>query len=263
MTELPAVSDLPSLHAWFASYCDSFRTTEANDQQNYDLKQLHTEKVCAAARRIAQGGNAKRLKLAEAAAVCHDLGRFPQYRDYRTFKDADSVNHATLSAQVAEERGILAFLSPEERKMVLTAVRLHNLYQVPAGLPAESAELLTIVRDADKIDIWRVFADYFSAPLEKRPSAATLGFPDLPGCSAEVLAAVAAGRMAQLAAVKRLNDFKLLQLSWVYDINHLNSFRLIKESGALERLAALLPEDPAVGEVVRIALGYVEQRLQV
>jgi hypothetical protein len=67
--------------------------------------------------------------------------------------------------------------------------------------------------------------------------------------------------MVQLATVKGINDFKLLQLSWVYDINHLNSFRLIRESGVLERLAALLPEEPAVGEVVRVALGYVEQRL--
>ena len=261
MTDTAAVPDLAPLHAWFVSYCESFRSADADLQRNYDLKELHTRNVCAAARRIAQGESPRRLMLVEVAALCHDLGRFPQFRDFGTFKDSESLNHAHLSAQILEQNGLLGFLPESERNSVLAAVRLHNVYQVPAGLPAESEELLRLLRDADKIDIWRVFLEYFQTPEHERPSGATLGYPDIPGYSPEVLAALDAGKMVQLSSMKSVNDFKLLQLSWIYDINCRNSFRLVQEVGVLERYAALLPAEETIQAIVARLHGYLEQNL--
>ena len=253
--------DLAALRAWFASYCQSFHSTDADLLRNFALKELHTSNVCEVARVIAQGGSPRRLMLAEVAALCHDLGRFPQFRDFRTFKDSDSLNHAHLSAQILQENHLLDFLSETERKSVEIAVRLHNLYQVPSGLAPEAEDLLRLVRDADKIDIWRIFIEYFHAPEEERASGAGLGFPDLPICSPDVLAQVNAGNMVQLSTLKTLHDFKLLQLSWVYDINFPNSLRLIKERGVLEQLAATLPHEEAVLDVVFRVQSYLERRL--
>jgi len=199
--------------------------------------------------------------LAEVAAQCHDLGRFPQFREFRTFKDSESVNHAHLSGRIMVQHSLLDFLPKPERDSVLLAVRLHNAFEVPEGLPPGAEDLLRLVRDADKLDIWRIFIEYFYAPEEERASGAGLGFPDLPGCSPEVLAAVGAGRMVQLSALKSLNDFKLLQLSWVYDINFLSTLGLIKERRVLERLAATLPGEEAVLAVLNRVQGYLEQRL--
>ena len=260
MTEA-ARGGLAPLHAWFDSYCASFATEDAERQRNFDLKELHTRNVCAAARLIAQGGGARRLLLAEVVALCHDLGRFPQYRDYGTFKDSDSINHAQLSAEILKESGLLDFLPPDERQSVVTAVRLHNVYRLPAGLPAEAADLLRVVRDADKVDIWRVFIEYFAAPEGERASAAALGFPDLPLCSPQVLATLGAGEMVRLSVLETLNDFKLLQLSWVYDINFQSTLRLIKERGVLEQLAATLPKEEAVLHVLARVQGYLESRV--
>jgi len=253
--------DLTSLKEWFASYCRSFRNADADLQRNFDLKELHTRNVCEAARLIAQGGGERRLMLAEVTALCHDLGRFPQYQEFRTFKDSESVNHAHLSARILKQCSLLDFLPQAERGSVLVAVRLHNAYQLPPGLPPETEDLLRIVRDADKLDIWRVFIEYFHAPASERASAAGLGFPDLPVCSPEVLAAVGAGRMVHLSKLKSLNDFKLLQLSWVYDINFPSTLRLIKERGVLERLAATLPREAAVLAVLDRVLSYLDLRL--
>ena len=261
MTDASSVPDLAALHDWFASYCASFRSADPEMQRNFDLKELHTRNVCEAAHLIAQGGGARRLMLAEAAALCHDLGRFPQYRDFRTFMDKDSLNHAHLSAQILKQGALLDFLPKDERSAVICAVRLHNAFQVPPGLPPEADNLLRIVRDADKIDIWRIFIEYFHAPEGERASGAGLGFPDLPVCSPEVLAAVGAGEMVQLSSLKNLNDFKLLQLSWVYDINFLSTLRLVKERGVLERLAATLPEDEPVLDVLARVQSYLERRL--
>jgi HD superfamily phosphohydrolase YqeK len=261
MTEAAPVTDLASLEAWFGSYCASFRSADAEVQRNFDLKEVHTRNVCEAARLIAQGGGERRLMLAQVAALCHDLGRFPQYQEYRTFLDRESINHARLSAQILKQSSLLAFLPKSEQDSVYFAVKLHNVFEVPQGLPAETEDLLHLVRDADKLDIWRVFIEYFFAPEEERASAVGLGFPDLPHCSPEVLAAVAAGQMVELTMLKSLHDFKLLQLSWVYDINFLSTLRLIKERGVLDQLAATLPSDAAVLAVLEQVRSYLELRL--
>ena len=262
MTDPESLPDLAPLRAWFASYCASFRTSDPNLQRNFDLKELHTRNVCQAALLIARGGGARRLMLAEVAALCHDLGRFPQFRDFGTFKDSDSINHAHLSAQILSQNNLLYFLPGHERDAVVLAVRLHNAFQVPAGLAPETEELLRVLRDADKLDIWRVFIEYFHAPEEERASGAGLGFPDLPFCSPEVLAAVGARQMVQLSSMKTLNDFKMLQLSWLYDINFPSTLRLIKERGVLEQLAATLPREQAVLEAVARVRDYLEGRLE-
>jgi len=261
MPDAASLPELAPLRAWFASYCDSFRSPDADLQRNFDLKQLHTHNVCEAALLIAKGGDPRRLLLAEVAALCHDLGRFPQFRDFRTFKDSASLNHAHLSARILKQTGLLSFLPEEERDCVLVAVRLHNAFEVPRGLAPGTEDLLRVVRDADKLDIWRVFIDYFHAPQDERASGAGLGFPDLPVCSPEVLEAVRAGRMVQLSTMKSLNDFKLLQLSWLYDINFPSTLRLIRERGVLERLAATLPRDEAVLDVLARMRDYLERRL--
>ena len=261
MPEARAVSDLAPLHAWFAAYCRSFRVADADVQRNYDLKDLHTGNVCEAAAAIARDWSPRRRMLGEVAALCHDLGRFPQYRDFGTFKDSESVNHARLSAEIMQGSDHLGFLSASERDSVITAVRLHNVYQIPDGLAAETEGVLRLVRDADKLDIWRIFIEYFRTPPGERPSGAGLGFPDLPTCSPEVLATVMAGSMVQLSTLKSLNDFKLLQLSWVYDLNFPETFRLVKERGVLEGLAETLPGDGAVLEVLDRVRGHLDGRL--
>jgi hypothetical protein len=261
MTDAASVSDLASLRDWFTSYCGSFRSTDAELQRNFDLKEVHTHNVCEAARMISEGGGERRQMLAQVAALCHDLGRFPQYREFRTFLDSSSINHAALSARILQQTSLLDFLPKPERDCVHFAVRLHNVFAIPKGLAPETEDLLRLVRDADKLDIWRVFIEYFFAPEEERASGAGLGFPDRPECSPEVLAAVAAGEVVQLTMLKSLHDFKLLQLSWVYDINFESTLRLVRERGILQGLAATLPEAPEVLAVLQQVQGYLEQRL--
>ncbi|GFO64918.1 HD domain-containing protein [Geomonas paludis] len=262
MSDGVSLPDLTPLRDWFSSYCNSFRTADLEVQRNFDLKQEHTRNVCRDALLIAQGMGPRFEMLAEVAALCHDLGRFPQFRDYHTFKDSDSLNHAHLSAQVMKQHHLLDFLTDQERGCIEVAVRMHNAFQVPEGLPALTADLLRLLRDADKLDIWRVFTEYFNAPEAERASGAGLGFPDLPGCSAEPLAAVSAGNMVQLSTLKSLNDFKLLQVSWIYDINFAATFRLIRQRSVLEQFRAMLPRDREVLDVLAQVGRYLDEKLR-
>jgi hypothetical protein len=257
-------ADFARLQEWFATYCQPFYSGIAADDRNIALKEEHTSRVCANMEVMAHslGLDDNDRYLAASVALFHDVGRFEQYRRYRTFKDSDSVNHAAFGAQVLADTGALRALPGDERRLIGQAVTLHNVFNLPAALDERLALFVRLIRDADKLDIWRVFIEYYAQSEEERASAVTLGFPDLPSSSSAILAAVSGGRMANLSQVVTLNDFKLLQLSWVYDLNFPVSFALAHERGYLRQLAANLPQDEGVRQAVATAAAFLHRRLR-
>ncbi len=250
------------MQEWFTGYCRGFYSDNEPDNRNYRLKEEHTEQVCARMRQLTAGEGLPeedRL-LAEAVALFHDVGRFEQYRRFRTFKDSISVNHAALSVSVLQQEGLLASLTGREGELISRAVGLHNAFLVPADLTAEARRFVTLVRDADKLDIWRLFTEQFALPPEERPSALSLGIPETAGYSAEVLASIRRGEMVRLASVSSLNDFKLLQLSWLYDLNFPTSYRLVAEADYIGRLGALLPATGEIAAIIAQLRYHVQER---
>lgn len=258
-------AELSALKTWFADYCRSFYSADADEQRNIYLKELHTSNVCDNIISIARDEllNEEQQLLAEVIALFHDVGRFPQYRQYKTFKDSDSTNHAALGAKVLRENNVLARFPKDDQDTIIQAVRLHNVFAIPAKLSADGELFLKLIRDADKLDIWRVFIEYYALPEAERASAVGLGFPDLPVCSDEVLACLEDGRMVNLSMLKTLNDFKLLQLSWVFDLNFAASFRLLKERDYIGNIAATLPTNARIDALAKRLREHVEERLAV
>jgi putative nucleotidyltransferase with HDIG domain len=255
--------ELTLLKKWFTGYCASFSTVVREDRQNITVKQHHTEEVCTNALLIGRslGMNGENLLLAEAIALLHDVGRFPQYQRYKTFDDSISVNHATLGAQVILEKNVLGTLSKDQRDLIVHAVTLHNVYSLPEKLDDRNMLFAKQIRDADKLDIWRVFVDYFDQEHDGRATAVGLGLPDVPDYSPGILACLARGVMANKSDLRTLNDFKLLQLTWLYDLNFVASLRIVLERGYIDKLARVLPDVREINDAVDFARAYVDKRL--
>lgn len=248
----------------FNQYCRSFYSPSAEDQKNILLKQEHTSKVCENMAMISGDvfSDGRLRTVAQAVALCHDIGRFPQYKTYRTFKDSESVNHAALGAAVLLQEDFLAEVEAKDRDIIVSAVRFHNVFSIPPNISPEVLPFLKLVRDADKLDIWRVFIEYFEAPPAERASAAGLGFADAPECTREVVDQILLGRMVQLSTVRTLHDFKLLQLSWVFDLNYPSSFRLVAERGYISQLAQTLPVSAGVDAAVSFLNEFLQRCLK-
>ena len=107
-----------------------------------------------------------------------------------------------------------------------------------------------MIRDADKLDIWRVFAEYYEKDPSERESAASLGLPDRPEYSDNVLSCLAEKRLARLSDLKTLIDFGIMQLAWVYDLNFAVSFRLALERGHVDRIISMLPRTEDISRAV-------------
>ena len=249
-------SDLQQLQQWFNRYVATFEDLDPEGLRNIHLKQEHTLRVVACMESLASGEGLSETDtlLACAVALLHDVGRFPQYRRWRTFRDSDSDNHARLSLEVIRSEKLLQHLSDQERLLIEEAVRFHNLLELPDQFASPTELFIRLIRDADKLDIWRVFLEYYQLPEDKRASAVGLGFPDLPEVTPACLAALANGQIVKLDQAKVLNDFKLLQISWVYDLNFATTKRLLLEREYLPKLAATLPDTTSVCQAVERAV---------
>lgn len=248
---------LDALYSWFDGYVEPFLETDAEGSRNIQLKIEHTRKVCEAMAELSAGERLteNEARIAAAVALLHDVGRFPQYRRWRTFRDSDSDNHARLAVEVIREQRLLSGLDPAEQLLIEEAVRFHNLLEPPATATSPTRRFINLIRDADKLDIWRVFVELLAQPPEERASAATLGLPDIAGTISDAcIAALDAGSVVRLDTASCFNDFKLLQISWVYDLTCNTARRMLRERGYIETLAASLPQRHDITEAVSKAL---------
>lgn len=254
-------NDLEPLKTWFGAYCRGFYSDSEADNRNYSLKQIHTHNVRDNMNLLTEslGLEPRERTLAETIALFHDVGRFEQYRRYSTFRDDISTNHAILGVRVLHENGVLAGLPLEERRAIFRAVSLHNVFRLPFTIGERDLLHARLIRDADKLDIWRIFVEFYGQAEGDRASAVGLGFSDTPGCSRMVLDCLAKGEMVHLSMLNNLNDFKLLQLSWIFDLNFPASFRLALDRGLIDGISMTLSQDrdveKAIGLVRECAAG--------
>lgn len=237
--------------AWFEDHVRSFLTGDAQDDAHIELKRDHSFKVLAEARAITPTLDLPPglERAAHLAALYHDAGRFPQYRTYRTFKDAQSANHAHLGVRSLRGRAALLDLDPATRALVLGAVVMHNRRELPVGISDELALVTRVVRDSDKLDIIRIMLDHLR-PGGKESDVVMLHVEDDPErYTAAIVAQIESGRIGDYALMRYRNDFTLLLLSWVFDLSFRASRRMFLERGHLDELCGLLPRTP---ELTRI-----------
>lgn len=254
--------DLDIFKAWFTRYSQTFYTNDAEDNKNIELKVRHTSFVCENAVLVAKEEHLSDndLMLAETAALFHDLGRFLQYSRYKTFRDSISVNHGRFGAEILDKENILKNVPLNERQLITNTVRFHNSFEVPSFEDYQNILFLKLIRDADKLDIWRIFSEYYEDTEVEKASAVGLGLPDLPDYSKTVLACLYEKKLAGLSGLKTLNDFKLMQLSWVYDLNFRHSFRLLAERGYINRIATALPQTEEIAGAVSVIKMFVHEK---
>ncbi|OGV57063.1 MAG: hypothetical protein A2X49_06990 [Lentisphaerae bacterium GWF2_52_8] len=251
------------LKEWFNLYTQAFRKSPLQERHPIEIKWKHSFEVCGLCADFARGIGLppEKVNLAEAAGLCHDVGRFEQYTRYGTFMDQKSENHAILAVKILRDTHALSHIPQDEAESLLLAVENHNKAILPR-LPGDASVVCRILRDADKLDIWRILEEYYRDRENgiENPSV-ELELPEIPGLSAEICAALLEGRCAEYRHMRSSNDFKLLQIAWIYDLNFIPSFLLLREKRYLDTLRLRLPSTPVVDRIHREASNYLEERL--
>jgi hypothetical protein len=236
---------LPELRNRFEQYVKRFVSPDPNIQAALDLKHAHTHRVCENILAIGEheGLRDEDLHMAEATALLHDIGRFEQFKRYKTFSDVRSENHALLGVRVIRENAILKGVDSQIARTIIRAVECHNRAALPSRENGRDLFFMKLLRDADKVDIWRVVSDYYGDARHERNPTIELNLPDTPDISDAVYRSLLKGEIVQMKDLGTLNDFKLLQLGWIYDVNFRRTFQIVKEKGYLEQIRKALPPD--------------------
>lgn len=257
MTEL-----LHEMHRWMNDYMRSFRTDDPDVMCGIRLKEIHTGYVTTNARALARhlGCTAHDMALAEIIGLFHDVGRFRQYAVYQTFNDAASEDHAELGLKVlAEDVDFLERLTPEDADVVRFAIKYHNKKEIPPTKERRKAFFAKLIRDADKLDIYRVLLPFLTPDgAEKAPNfvpsdAAQEVSPDF-------VADFAAGRQADYYRLSTHGDRKIVRLMWIYDINFVWTLRRIVERGYVDAFIDSIPAQEGIAAGVARMRSYIEQR---
>ncbi|MFN2267186.1 MAG: HD domain-containing protein [Desulfonatronovibrio sp.] len=235
------MNDYERFKAFFDDYVHKFIQSAGNDT-NLILKKDHSYQVAEQARLIAESEDfpGGLVFLCRLAGLFHDIGRFEQYRQYKTFKDSESVNHAGLGFRIITAESVFDSLSKDQKKNLRLAVLFHSRNKIPLGLPSATASLCNVLRDADKLDIYHIMLSHLT-PEKAANEVVTLGLDKEDLISPEILDQVSQGRLCQYSAMRYENDFKLLLCSWVYDLNYDYSREFVIKNKFLDQLFELLP----------------------
>ncbi|MBR3880753.1 MAG: HD domain-containing protein [Mailhella sp.] len=265
-------TDLDEYERRFIAYTAEF--DDVPDAAPLRLKVEHTFRVYDHAKRIVASletleaphrqwvGDTAACRAAVLAALFHDCGRFPQFKHFRTFLDAASVNHAVLSFQTMRDRAFLQREGAEVRGLAHCAVLLHNRYSLSPKLNERARFVTEVVRDADKLDIFRIMVSYLTSALPEK-DAVLLHVKDEPEkWSPTVVDDVLNDRIARYSDLRYINDFRLLLGTWMDELRFPVTRKALADSGLMDNVLEQLPDTPELRpalDVLRVKLAQCRE----
>lgn len=166
--------------------------------------------------------------LASFIALVHDIARFKQWTEYKTFDDDKSFDHGNEGEKILFDEGLIKKfnVSKDDYDVIRAAVRNHNKFMIEDGLNERELLHSKIVRDADKIDILYAFSTNRLLEIEEDDEA---------GISDEIREDFMNHKSSLRTKVKNKNDRLLTLIALVYDLNYDYSFQRIKDEKYIEK----------------------------
>lgn len=223
----------------FKKYTDNYDTSD----EKIKLKVDHTYRVAALSERIARslGLGDDDTNLAWLIGMLHDIGRFEQLKNYGTFSDAESIDHAHYGVELLFEDGFIEkFVSENSELDILrTAIWNHSAYRVEEGLSDRVKMFCNIIRDADKIDILKVNYD---VTLEVIYDVTTEELKNS-GVTDEVMKAFMEHHAVLRSLKKTPIDNLVGHAALVFELVYNESFKIVKEQGYIEKMLSYVSDN--------------------
>jgi len=256
---------LEKLKIWFCDYVKSFYGDDAYVNANLKRKEDHTRRICGEMLYLAKelGLDESQSRLAEAIALLHDVGRFSQFVKYRTYNDAKSTNHSLIALDELKRTRVLESLDASEREIIEKSILWHGEKELPEGLDGDLLRYARMIRDADKVDIFYTVTSFY-VDYAKNPDRVRLieiEVPDTPEYTQAIVERILRRERIDYRELETMNDMKLLQLAWVYDINFVPMLKRIKQRKYVETILEYLPKDELIAKVREKITGYIKQRI--
>lgn len=267
------------------AFAEYVRNYDPSDEK-IKLKIDHTYRVAGLCQRIAEslGLSEPDVDIAWLLVMLHDIGRFEQIRRFGTFNDAQSVDHAEFGADLLFKEGLIRkfaegyyeeceLAEPENQEdeqiiknnehhnkdtgLLEMAIRQHNKYRVKEDLTERQRMFCDILRDADKVDIFKVNADI---PMEIIYDVTTEELKN--GIITKEVLESFYKKETVLKSVRRSAvDHIVGHISLLFELVYKESYRQAKEQGYVYKLLDFKSDVPEVNAEFDDMRKYVDEFL--
>ena len=165
-------------------------------------------------------------------ALFHDLGRFEQIKRHNTFNDTISFDHAQFGCNLLLNQNQLDEFTEEEKNIILKAVFNHNKTSIEKNLTERQLFHSKIIRDMDKLDIYRVYFKYYDKPGEK-----------ILNIKPKLYNTIINNKHINYDDVKENIDYVLIKISWVSDFNFEYTKNKVIEYNYINKLFDKIKDD--------------------
>lgn len=202
------------------------------------LKVKHIYRVVDNSEIIAKnlGLDEEKIQLAKLIGLLHDIGRFEQIRKYNTFMDSKSVNHAEegIKDLYKDNKKLLRKFIIDDKydDIIYKAIINHNKLEIDKDLSDEERLFVNIIRDADKVDIFKVVT---TDKLENTTSFENIDIPNYI-ISNEIYNEFNQEKLVQYKNINNCLDYMVAWTAYIYDINYAESLKIIKENNYIDKI---------------------------
>ncbi len=267
------------------AFAEYVRNYDPSDEK-IKLKIDHTYRVAGLCQRIAEslGLSEPDVDIAWLLGMLHDIGRFEQIRRFGTFNDVQSVDHAEFGAALLFKEGLirkfaegyyeeceLARSGNEEAEQMIKnnehhnkdtgllemAIRQHNKYRVKEDLTERQRMFCDILRDADKVDIFKVNADI---PMEIIYDVTTEELKN-GVITKEVLESFYKKETVLKSVRRSAVDHIVGYISLLFELVYKESYRQAREQGYVYKLLDFKSDVPEVNAEFDDMRKYVDEFL--
>lgn len=267
------------------AFAEYVRNYDPSDEK-IKLKIDHTYRVAGLCQRIAEslGLSEPDVDIAWLLGMLHDIGRFEQIRRFGTFNDVQSVDHAEFGADLLFKEGLIRkfaegyyeeceLAEPENQEdeqiiknnehhnkdtgLLEMAIRQHNKYRVKEDLTERQRMFCDILRDADKVDIFKVNADItmeiiYDVTTEELKNGVI---------TKEVLESFYKKETVLKSVRRSAVDHIVGHISLLFELVYKESYRQAKEQGYVYKLLNFKSDVPEVNAEFDDMRKYVDEFL--
>lgn len=214
------------------AFKDFLEQYEDKEHVSFKLKVVHTYHVAENARKIAEKLNLNKedIELAELIGLLHDIGRF---EELKVTNELNSVkfNHAMHGSKMLFEQQMIKYFIEDRQydEIIKKAIENHSKLAIEKGLDERTLLHSKIIRDADKLDNYRVKKEesieaIFPTRVNKKEDMEESLLSD------KVYDSVLNKKCVDIHDRVTPLDFWVCILAFTFDLNFDVSYKIIKEN---------------------------------
>lgn len=192
-----------------------------NYVSNYDLNNIkiklkydHSIRVMNLMMKYAKelGFASYEVELASVIGLLHDIGRFEQLKEYDSFNDKETIDHATLGVKLLFEDNLIKkfWSNKDDYELIKFAIKNHNKLNIEKCNNEKFLKYAKLIRDTDKIDILYVYG--VSDELKVRSENISISKP--------ILNCIKDNKTVSYDLINNKNDELSISFSYIFDINY-------------------------------------------